>query len=238
MTVWNIEPTSDHKQNGNYHHTSTFRALTPEEMADDAEKALRNDFNSTLNDKLGRKATPEDFLKEDLTPTYDRYEDESGEGIDLVPDRDEQQHEYYGRYLNAEVMLARGDKMLTGKVTGRKREADGSMKGTGHAVPMLDTRKYVVEFPDGAEATYAANVLAEGMYMQCDENGNQFLLLDSIVDHKTDSTAVQPGKDKFRYHGRLVQKRTTRGWKLCVQWKDRTTMWERLADLKESFRSK
>ena len=65
------------------------------------------------------------------------------------------------------------------------------MKGTGHAVPMLDTRKHVVEFPDGAEATYAANVvLAEGMYMQCDENGNQFLLLDSIVEHKADSTAV------------------------------------------------
>ena len=190
-----------------------------------------------MNDKLGSKATPEDFLEDDLTPTYDRYEDESGEGIDLVPDRDEQQHEYYDRYLNAEVMLARGDKMLTGKRTGRKREADGSMKGTGHAVPMLDTRKHVVEFPDGAEATYAENVPAEGMCMQCDENGNQFLLLDSIVEHKADSTAVQPGKDKFRYHGRLVQKRMTRGWNLCVQWKDGTTMWERLTDLKESFPS-
>ena len=59
------------KQNGNYHYTSTFKALIPEEMADDAKKALRNDFNSTLNDKLGSKATPEDFLEEDLTPTYD-----------------------------------------------------------------------------------------------------------------------------------------------------------------------
>ncbi|CAJ1962233.1 unnamed protein product [Cylindrotheca closterium] len=154
-----------------------------------------------------------------------------------MPDRDEQQHNYYDRYLNAEVLLARGDKMVTRKVTGQKREADGSLRGTGHAVPMLDTRMYTVEFSDGAKATYAANVLAEGMYLQCDENGNQFLLLDSIIDHKTDKTAIQPGNDRFQYHGRLVQKCTTKGWQLCVQWKDGTTTWEQLSDLKESFQS-
>jgi hypothetical protein len=27
----------------------------------------------------------------------------------------------------------------------------------------------------------------------------------------------------------------TKGWKLCVKWKDGTTSWERLADLKESY---
>ncbi|CAJ1941748.1 unnamed protein product [Cylindrotheca closterium] len=194
------------KHNGNYHHTSTFRALTSEEMADDAEKRLRNDFNTNVNDKLGDKAKPEDFSEDDLTPTYDRYEDDSGEGLDLMPDRDEQQHDYYDRYLNAEVLLARGDNMATGKVTGRKREADGSLRGNGHAVPMLDTRTYTVEFPMGPKPL-------------------------------TDKTAIQPGNNRFRYHGRLVQKRTTKGWQLCVQWKDGTTTWERLSDLKESFPS-
>ncbi|CAJ1969005.1 unnamed protein product [Cylindrotheca closterium] len=206
-------------------------------MADDAKKRLHNDFNTYVNDKLGDKAKPEDLSEDDLTPTYDRYEDDSGEGLDLLPDRDEQQHDYYDRYLNAEVLLARGDKMVTGKVTGRKREADGNLRGNGHAVPMLDTRTYTVEFPDEAKATYAANVLAEGMYLQCDENSNQFLLLDSIIDQKTEKTAIQPGNNRFRYHGRLVQKRTTKGWQLCVQWKDGTTTWELLSDLKESFPS-
>jgi hypothetical protein len=28
--------------------------------------------------------------------------------------------------------------------------------------------------------------------------------------------------------------KTTKGWHLCVEWKDGTTSWERLADLKES----
>jgi hypothetical protein len=29
-------------------------------------------------------------------------------------------------------------------------------------------------------------------------------------------------------------RKTTKGWHLCVEWKDGTTSWERLADLKES----
>ena len=28
---------------------------------------------------------------------------------------------------------------------------------------------------------------------------------------------------------------TTKGWQLCVEWKDGSTTWERLADLKESY---
>jgi len=29
-------------------------------------------------------------------------------------------------------------------------------------------------------------------------------------------------------------RKTAKGWHLCIQWKDGTTSWERLADLKES----
>ena len=34
--------------------------------------------------------------------------------------------------------------------------------------------------------------------------------------------------------GRKYLKKTTKGWYLCCSWKDRTSTWERLADLKES----
>ena len=33
--------------------------------------------------------------------------------------------------------------------------------------------------------------------------------------------------------GRSSKRKTTKGWHLCVQWKDGTTTWERLSDLKE-----
>jgi hypothetical protein len=39
---------------------------------------------------------------------------------------------------------------------------------------------------------------------------------------------VQNGSNR---HKRI----TTKGWKLCVEWKDGPTTWERLADLKESY---
>ena len=30
-------------------------------------------------------------------------------------------------------------------------------------------------------------------------------------------------------------RKTIKGWQLCIRWKDGTTSWERLADLKESY---
>ena len=80
-----------------------------------------------------------------------------------------------------------------GKVRERKSEQDGSLKGTGNTNALFDTRAYVIEFPDGAEAEYTANIIAQNMYAQCDKDGNQFILLKSIIDHKTDGHAVKKG---------------------------------------------
>jgi hypothetical protein len=60
------------------------------------------------------------------------------------------------------------------------------------------------------------------------------ILMEGIVDHKTDGHAVESA-DIYTKHGsnRQVRKKT-KGWQLCVEWKYGTTSWERLADLKES----
>ena len=72
------------------------------------------------------------------------------------------------------------------------------------------------------------------MYRQCDSEGNQYLLLKGIVDWRKDDTAVAK-EDMYINHGSNRQLcKTTKGWQLCVEWKDGTTSWERLADLKES----
>jgi hypothetical protein len=49
---------------------------------------------------------------------------------------------------------------------------------------LLDTHTYEVEFPDGEVAEYSANIIAENMYIQCDTEGNQYLLLNKIIDWK------------------------------------------------------
>ena len=91
-----------------------------------------------------------------------------------------------------------------------------------------------MEFPDGEVNEYSANVIAENMWSQCDAEGNQYLLLDAIVDFRKDGHAVD-GADGFTIEkGRKTRRKTTKGWFLCVKWRDGTTLWERLTDLKES----
>jgi hypothetical protein len=55
---------------------------------------------------------------------------------------------------------------------------------------------YTVRFPDGKEVEYAANIIAENMLSLCDKEGNQYLLMNNIVDHKKGENAV-PKKDTF-----------------------------------------
>ncbi len=73
------------------------------------------------------------------------------------------------------------------------------------------------------------------MYAQCDPDRNQYVLLDSIIDHRRLDAAIRPSDQKIvRPNGRTYLKHSTIGWKVCCQWKDGSTTWEKLADLKES----
>ncbi len=42
--------------------------------------------------------------------------------------------------------------------------------------------EYTFTFDDGDETVVSANLIAEAMYVQCDPDGNQYVLLDSITD--------------------------------------------------------
>ena len=76
-------------------------------------------------------------------------------------------------------------------MTGRKRDVDGNPTGTANVNPILDTRDYVITFDDGDVTELTANLIAESMYEQCDPNGNQYVLLDSIIDHRRLDTATK-----------------------------------------------
>jgi hypothetical protein len=99
---------------------------------------------------------------------------------------------------------------------------------------MLDTRTYEIEFPDGHSDEYTANVIAENLYDQCDIEGIQFNLMEGIIEHRTDGNAVAPAEIYIKHGSNNKVSKTTKGWHLCVEWKDGTTSWERLVDPKES----
>ena len=222
------------KNNGNTRHVSTYRPLTKEELEDPVKQNQMNQFNIDIHEALGPSVNEGDFddeFEEFKTPINQPYGDDDTKPFE-VTDRDEYQD--FDAYIGAEVLLPHEDSMRTARVRERKRDADGTLKGTSHRDVMFDTRAYILEFPDGAEAEYTANIIAENMYAQCNVDGEQYLLLKSICDHKKDGHAVEKADAYIIVNNRKSLRKTTKGWSLCVEWKDGTTTWEKLANLKES----
>ncbi len=73
---------------------------------------------------------------------------------------------------------------MKGRVTSQKRDKDGNPVGLANANPILDMREYTFTFDDGDKTVLNANLIAEAMYAQCNPDGNQYVLLDSIIDHR------------------------------------------------------
>jgi hypothetical protein len=71
------------------------------------------------------------------------------------------------------------------------------------------------------------------MYSQVDAEGQKYSLLDEIIDHKSDGNALSRD-DSFLLDASTVR-RTRKGWKLLVNWKNGSSDWISLADLKESY---
>jgi hypothetical protein len=220
-------------EKGNILHRSSFRSLTKDEFDDPKEKERRNTFDQRVGTVLGPGMTPDD-IPEDSTPEYDRYDDGENDQITLI-DQDDVDQNAIDQYLHAEVKLPIAGEMKNGRVIKRKRDVNGDLVGKSSSNPYMDTRRYIVSFEDDMESEYAANVIAENMLSRCDHERNQHALLRHIIDHKSDSTAV-PREEGFAWNrGRKSPRRTTKGWKLCVEWKDGSTSWEPLSALKESI---
>ncbi len=124
---------------------------------------------------------PQDFPAEDLTPDPTYYDDtatadpEYGDA-EVMPKTGD-------NYLSTELMLPKGGVFVKGHVTARKRDWDGNPVGRANDNPILDTISYIVNFDDGDQSELTANKIAESLYSQCDPDGNQYVLLDEIVDH-------------------------------------------------------
>jgi hypothetical protein len=72
------------------------------------------------------------------------------------------------------------------------------------------------------------------MYAHYDKEGNQFNIMDCIIDHNKDGHVVERAGMYIEQGSNKHVMKTTKGWHLCIEWKDGTTSWDRLADLKES----
>ena len=141
-------------------------------------------------------------------------------------------------YLRMEIGLPRGSDNELEHATVKRRalDVDGKPYGTPNNNPLLDSRRYEVEFIDGSIEVLTANIIAENILAQVNEEGHRQLLLDEIIDHRTTKNCIKK-EDGFimTRSGQKRPKLTTRGWELCVQWKDGSTNWIALKDLKDSY---
>ena len=77
------------------------------------------------------------------------------------------------------------------RVKGRKRDQNGMVIGKRNNNPILDSRLYHVEFPDGRIDEYSTNAIAESLYSSVDEHGFNTELLEEITDHRRNDSAVK-----------------------------------------------
>ena len=73
---------------------------------------------------------------------------------------------------------------------GRKREVDGNPTGRANPNSILDTQEYQVQFGDGEVSKLTENVIAESIYASCDDKGNEYLLMESLLDYRKNDKAI------------------------------------------------
>jgi hypothetical protein len=154
-------------------------------------------------------------MDDGITPMEEEYDGMIVQECPRVNDE-----EALEKYLNMELRMgARTDDERWGRVIKHAKGIGGEAVGHAHTNPFFDTREYKVEFTNGTIERYAAKVIAENMYAQVDDEGNMFQLLDEIMDHKKDDTAIDIANGTVTTSsGNVKPKITTQGWQLLMLW--------------------
>jgi hypothetical protein len=176
-------------------------------------QVLKVELDTSIQEKIGYKRldvdcfaefpevpkVPEDIFLNDKPTSV------PVEGEELMPEADEYYSpETYDQYLTASVLMDRGGEAMLGTVKNwNKRDSEGNSVGCSNMNPLLDTREYEVEFPDGSIDVLTVNAIAESLYSQDDKEGRSYLILSKIMDHRKDGNAISgdnakiPGTDRL-----------------------------------------
>ena len=242
MTYWILT------ESGKVIARSTVQHITTTDMATDDMKARVATFDENLLTRLDdgnfQIALPNHVLylqdEDDASsrPELDQIPPDADYGDMLMeprPDDDEIEFDSFDQYLGAEFLVNSNGETKTATVSKRVKDNEGNAVGKRNSNPLLDTREYECTLDDGSVYRYHANVIADNIFSQCDEEGRRHAVLQEIIDHKKDGTAIEtPNGYTTTRQGRRIPKKTTRGWKLLCQWRDGQSDWIDLKHLKDS----
>lgn len=227
---------------------ATVQRLTLLDQQTDAWKSRMEDFNNGLEDKLEAVTSNIDLTKSNIDQSYvidleledDDFIQEYRRVIDDVTlnNIDDEHKDEIDPYLNMELGLPRGDdcELHFAQVKRRAIDVDGKPVGRASNNPILDSRQYKVEFLNGEIEILTANLIAENLLAQVDEEGHRQMMIDEIIDHRVLEDAIPFSEGTYvTQTGMKRKKRTTRGWEICVQWKDGSNEWISFKDLKDTY---
>jgi len=227
---------------------TTIQALSPEELENDEIKSQLTSYDLTIGDKLSHDLGAPivfSFHREDREE--DLCDDESMEPESSAPNVEDTEADMYDTLLLTEPVLLHEGEPTRAKIVGRKRDQDGNLVGRFNPNPLLNTRIYLAEFLDGHIMELGANMITDAIFNQIDDDANDIFLFKEIIGHEYDSMALTKEEKKMiddlqLNNGTVIRNQnnihplyTTRGWKICVEWKDGTTSWLPLAGVKNSF---
>jgi hypothetical protein len=237
-------------QKGKVVTRSTVSKISSDEKATPEITERQDQFSKEIESNIGNftQATIDNTTDQNEDPYINLFESDNMDDEDIefqevdrdgnpvgVPDNDHIFQEEEDEYIGLSVPLPFEGETREGTIRSRKRNAAGDLIGTRSNNPITDSRVYEVEFGDGSYQDYSTNLIAENLYAHVDDEGRSHSILQSITDHESDGDALTPEQGTYETsYGVIKKKITTKGWKLKVEWKDGTSSWIPLKDLKES----
>ena len=235
-------------QKGSIVSRSTVQRVTHLELQTETVRDTFKEFDDRIRKKFkmanrgydGSKPNPEDWadlfdndplFDEEFRKVYNNMDIPEADDVEFTPET------MNDTYLNMEVALPKdGSGPEMARVTKRLRDRNGIPIGVAHENPLLDTRVYEVEYLDGKTASLSAKAIAENLFSQVDEEGHRHVLFDSIIDHRTTGKEIKR-QDAYvvSSNGGKRHRQTTKGWEILLQWKDGSTTWETLKDIKNCY---
>ena len=242
--------------NGDILAETTVQHVTVEDMLDPDIKQRVDSFNEKLNERLNS----ENFRLNDTTQGTDLFDDFTAPSLydAAYGNNDPPENEYkngrfpslaeaddmelnamdedFDKYIGARLKLdVSDDNGNIATVRRRAQDERGRPIGVAHRNPMLDTREFEVELENGETERVFANQIAMNLYSRLDEEGREILVYRNIIDHKKDMSALTKENGFITLSGgQKKAKKTTRGWKILVEFDDDTTCWMPLKDVKEA----
>ena len=99
--------------------------------------------------------------------------------------------------------------------------------GRGVSNIILDTSEYIFKLGYGEFIELTYNVISKSMHSSCNNYGNSYIFLNSLVDKKNDEHIISLKYKKIVVRGRPYLILSIVDWHIFVQCKDGSTLWKK-----------